>query len=48
MEAALLADERTDFVSTNRGGDGWPYQKLTNQQATFQAGCKDGYDWLPA
>ena len=31
MEAALLAGERTDFVSTNMVGQGWAYQKLANQ-----------------
>ena len=31
MEAALLPNERTDFVFTNRLGHGWAYQKLTNQ-----------------
>ena len=44
MEAVLQPDKRTDFVSTNRLGHGWAYQKLTNQQAIFRAGCKDGYD----
>ena len=48
MEAALLAGERTDLVSTNRLGHGWAHQKLANQQATFWAGCNDGCDWLPA
>ena len=24
------------------------YQKLANQQAVFEAGCKDGCDWLRA
>ena len=48
MEAPLLLDERTDFVSTNRLGHGWAYQKLANQQAISRAGCKDGCDWLPA
>ena len=50
MEAALLPDERTDLVSTNRLGHGWANQKLANQQAIFRAGCKDGcdlgYNWL--
>ena len=50
MEAALLPDECTDLVSTNRLGHGWANQKLTNQQAIFRAGCKDGCDlgcdWL--
>ena len=31
IEAALLADELTDFVSTNRLGHGREYQKLANQ-----------------
>ena len=49
MEAATLRDERTDLVSTSRLGHGWAYQVvLANQQAIFQAGCKDGCDWLPA
>ena len=48
MEAALLPDERTDLVSTNRLGHGWAYQKLANQRAIFRTGCKDGCDWLPA
>ena len=52
MKAALLPDERTDLVSTNRLGHGRAYQKLANQQAIFRAGCKDGCelgcDWLPA
>ena len=52
MEAQLLHDERADFVSTNRLGRGWAYQKLANQQAIFRAGCKDGCgldcDWLSA
>ena len=39
MESALLSDERTDLVSTNRMEHGWAYQKLANQQAIFQAGC---------
>ena len=39
MESALLSDERTDLVSTNRMGHGWAYQKLANQQAIFRAGC---------
>ena len=44
MEVALLADERTDLVSTNRLGDGWAYQKLDNQQVIFRAaGCKGGW-----
>ena len=38
IEAALLPDERTEFVSTNRLGHGWAYRKLTNQQAIFRAG----------
>ena len=37
MEAALMPDERTDLVSTNRLGHGWAYLKLTNQQAIFRA-----------
>ena len=52
IEAALLPDERTDLVSTNRLGHGWVYQKLANQRAAFRDGCKDGCnlgcDWLPA
>ena len=48
MEAALLADERTDLVSNNRLGHGLARQKLANQQAIFQTGCEDGCDWLPA
>ena len=48
MEAAILPDERTDFVSTNRLVQGWAYQKLANQQAIFRADSKDGGDWLPA
>ena len=52
METALLPDERTDFVSTNRLWQGWTHQKLANQQAIFRAGSKDGcdlgYDWPPA
>ena len=48
MEAALLPDERTDLVTTNRLGHGWAYQKLTNQQAIFQGGCKYSCDWLLA
>ena len=39
MEAALLPDERTDLVSTNRLGHGWAYQKLANQPTIFQTGC---------
>ena len=39
METALLPDERTDLVTTNRLGHGWVYQKLANQQAAFRAGC---------
>ena len=31
METALLPDERTNLVSTNRLGHGWAYQKLANQ-----------------
>ena len=36
MYTALMADERTDLVSTNRLGHGWAsgqwvYQKLSNQ-----------------
>ena len=31
MEAALLPHELIDFVSTNRLGHGWPYQKLAIQ-----------------
>ena len=46
MEAALLHDERTDLVSTNILGHGWAYQKLTNQQAIFRAGCNGGCEWL--
>ena len=48
MEAALLPDERTDLVSTNRLGHGWAYQKLANQEAMFRGGYKDGCDWLSA
>ena len=44
MEAALLPDERTDLVSTNRLGHGWAYQKLATQQAIFRACCNDGCD----
>ena len=44
-EAALLFDDRTDLVSTNRLGHGWTYQKLANQQAIFRAGCKAGCDF---
>ena len=36
MEAALLPDERTDLVSTNRLGHGWAYQKLANQQPSSE------------
>ena len=35
MEAALLADERTELVSTNTLEHGLAYQKLANQQAFF-------------
>ena len=47
MEVALLTNELTDIVSTNRLGHGWAYVKA-NQQAIFQAACKDGcdLDWL--
>ena len=31
MEAALLPDERTDFVFTNKLKHGWVNQKLANQ-----------------
>ena len=31
MKAAILHDERTVFVSTNRLRHGWDYQKLANQ-----------------
>ena len=48
MEAALLPDERTDFVSSNSLENDWAYQKLANQQAIFRAGCKVGCDWLQA
>ena len=31
MEAPLLPCKYTDFVSMNRLGHSWPYQKLANQ-----------------
>ena len=40
MEIALLSDERTDLVSTNRLRHGWAYQKLANQQAIFELGAR--------
>ena len=48
IEAALLSDECTDLVSTNRLGYGWTYRKLASQQAFFRAGCKDGCDLVGA
>ena len=52
MEAALLPEEHTDLVSTNRLGHDWAYDKLANQQVIYRACCKDGInlggDWLPA
>ena len=52
MGAALLQDERTDLISTNRQEHGWSLQKPANQQAIFRAGCKYDCDltcdWLPA
>ena len=36
MEAALLPDERTDLVSTNRLGHGWACQKLANQKPSSE------------
>ena len=44
MEAALLHEEGTDFVTTNWLEHGWAVacQKLANQQTIFRAGRKDG------
>ena len=40
MEAALLPDERTDFVSTNNLGHGWAYQTLANQQPSSELAAR--------
>ena len=60
LEPALLPDERTDLVSTNRLGHGWARQWLANQQPSPELagqsaaisrgknGCGLDCDWLPA
>ena len=42
MDAALLPDERTSLVSTNRLGHGWAYQK-TDQSASHYPSWLQGW-----